>query len=98
MNNNFAKQYQEHISLSYNSFDRLVFNGYIQATFKEANVVQLIRNLNYRHLTNGVNRDLTNQLNNQITQIAERNEIPIIWWDKFGGKNGAKKDYVLMMY
>ncbi|ASB50281.1 hypothetical protein CDL62_14610 [Alkalitalea saponilacus] len=98
MNNTFYKQYKEHIALTYNCFDRLVFNGYILGTYKDSNIVQLLKNLNFSKLTNGVVRCLTDQLNAHIKQYAIHNNIPVIWWDSIGGTNGDKKQYVLDNY
>jgi hypothetical protein len=98
MNNTFFKQYKDHISFSYSYFDRLVFNGYIQGTYKESNIVQLLKNLNFNKLTNGVIRCLTDQLNSHINHYASINNIPVIWWDSIGGTNGDKKQYVFDNY
>jgi hypothetical protein len=75
MKNTFYKQYEDHISFAYSCFDRLVFNGYIQGTYKDSNIVQLLKNLNFDKLTNGVIRCLTDQLNAHITQYATTNNI-----------------------
>lgn len=88
MKNTFYKQYEDHISFAYSCFDRLVFNGYIQGTYKDS----------IDKLTNGVIRCLTDQLNAHITQYATTNNIPIIWWDGIGGTNGDKKQYILDNY
>ena len=98
MNNTFCKQYQDHISFSYSCFDRLVFNGYILGTYKDSNIVTLLKNLNFNKLTNGVIRCLTDQLNAHINHYASNNNIPLIWWDSIGGTNGDKKQYVLDNY
>ena len=98
MKNTFYKQYEDHISFAYSCFDRLVFNGYIQGTYKDSNILQLLKNLNFNKLTNGVIRCLTDQLNSHIKQYATTNNIPIIWWDSIGGTNGDKKQYVLDNY
>lgn len=88
MKNTFYKQYEDHISFAYSCFDRLVFNGYIQGTYKDS----------IDKLTNGVIRCLTDQLNAHIKQYATTNNIPIIWWDSIGGTNGDKKQYILDNY
>jgi hypothetical protein len=98
MKNSFYQQLSDHISFGYSCFDRLVFNGHILGTYKEANIVQLLRNLNFNKLSNGVIRVLTDQLNEHIKDFADKNNIPVIWWDYIGGTNGAKKDYVLANY
>jgi len=98
MKNSFYQQYKEHISFNYSCFDRLVFNGFIQGTYKDSHIVQLLKNLNFNKLTNGVIRCLTDQFNAHIKHYASVHDIPIVWWGGIGGKNGDKKRYVLDTY
>jgi hypothetical protein len=71
MKNSFYQQLSDHISFGYSCFDRLVFNGHILGTYKEANVVQLLRNLNFNKLSNGVIRVLTDQLVNRQPNVYQ---------------------------
>jgi hypothetical protein len=94
MKNTFYKQFEDLISFAYSCFDRLVFNVYIQGTYKDSNIVLLLKNLNFDKLTNGVILCLTDQFNSHIQQYAK----PIIWWASIGGTNADKKQYILDNY
>ena len=91
MKNSFYQQLSDHVSFGYSCFDRLVFNGHILGTYKEANVVQLLRNLNFNKLSNGVIRVLTDQLNAHIKDFTDKHNIPVIWWDYIGEKMEPKR-------
>ena len=52
--NNFTKQFQDHISFTYTCFDRIIVRGYILSLFQLGSVVNLLRNLNFKKLSQGV--------------------------------------------
>lgn len=94
--NNFTKQFQEHISFSYTCFDRVIVRGYILSLFQLGSVVNLLRNLNFRKLSQGVLGILRDQLSAHIKKKSVSFNIDIVWWTK--GTNGSKQKYVEKHY
>ena len=79
MNNSFLQQFDPNIKFKYFCFDRVIIRGYIQLLFFPAGVAKLLKALGFKHLTNGVMRILTDQLNSHIENLAKRRNIPIHW-------------------
>jgi hypothetical protein len=99
VNNSFLQQFDPNIKFKYFCFDRVIIRGYIQLLFFPAGVAKLLKALGFKHLTNGVMRILTDQLNSHIENLAKRRNIPIHWWpSQGGGTDGAKQDFVQKKY
>lgn len=94
--NNFTQQFQDHISFTYTCFDRIVVRGYILSLFQLGSVVNLLRNLNFRKLSQGVLGVLRDQLSDHIKKMSIHFGIDIIWWTK--GTNGSKHKFVEKHY
>ena len=95
MNNEFSRQFSDHIEGIYSCFDRIILRGYIHPLFSEGGVINFLRSAGFRKHTNGVMRIFTDQLNNHIKKIAQKLGHEIVWWNSTdGGKNGAKLEYV----
>ena len=94
--NNFTKQFQDHILFSYSSFDRIIVRGYILSLFQLGSIVNLLRNLNFKTLSQGVFGILRDQLSDHIKKMSMNFGIEIIWWKK--GTNGSKQKYVEKHY
>jgi hypothetical protein len=94
--NNFTKQFQDHISFTYTCFDRIIVRGYILSLFQLGSVVNLLRNLNFKKLSQGVLGILRDQLSDHVKKMSIHFCVDIIWWTK--GTNGSKHKYVEKHY
>lgn len=89
----------KHIGLSYSSFDRIVFRGYLPGLFVEGSVIKLLRNLGFNNHTNGVLKSLTDQLNSHIKKTANHMQVAIHWWGtEEKSKYNSKQDFVKELY
>lgn len=94
--NNFLQQFQDNISYSYTCFDRIIVRGYILSLFQLGSVVNLLRNLNFKKLSQGVLGILRDQLSDHIKKMSAYYNIDIVWWKK--GTNGSKHKFVEKHY
>jgi len=90
---------ESHIDFSYSCLDRVVFRGYLPNLFVEGSVIALLRNLGFKHHSNGVLKTLTDQLNQHIKKASEFNGINIHWWGSTEKeKYHSKLDFVKDIY
>ena len=94
LDNRFTQQFSDHIKLSYSFYDRIIVRGYILGMFRPANVITLLRNLGFSKHTNGVFKLLSDQLNSHIKKVAEREDVPILWRENYGGKDLRMQSFV----
>ena len=91
----FTAQLEDHINFFYSSFDRVLLRGYLPNLFVEGSVIRLLRNLGFTSHSNGVLRDLTDQLNVHITKTTNSLGIKIHWWGESEKKKyHSKIDFV----
>jgi len=97
--NSFVQQFARNINFKYVCFDRVILRGYIRFMFFPAGVITFLRLMDFRKVSNGVMRILTDQLNSHILKVAQAKEIPVHWWPSVdGGKDGAKQKFVREKY
>ena len=97
--NKFFQQFSSNIKFTYSCFDRVICRGYIRSMFSVANIVLLLRNLGFTKISNGVLTLLRDQLKKHIEKQAKNHDIPILWWNNYGGgKNGSKSAFVEKNY